>query len=109
MQSYGPLTKEPVPISENVAQVCGAVSHALYDLGSISPGKAGGLASANQEAVSGLSKVLTNEGPELKLTGDQSDQCSVLKVITMEIKVLRLPAGTSQPDQLKPTQSKLPE
>ena len=42
----------------------------LYDVGSISQGKAGGLASANPETVSGLSKVLTNEGPNLKLTGD---------------------------------------
>ena len=70
MLSYGPLTKEPVPISENVAQVCGAVSHALCDLGSISQEKAGGFALANQETVSGLSKVLTNAGPKLKLTSD---------------------------------------
>ena len=95
VQSYGPLTEEPVPISENVAQVCGAVSHAFLIWRGLNITTEGWWLGLSQSWDSFWSVKSIDQWRAVPET-DRWLVWLVLKVITMEIKVLEPLAGSSQ-------------
>ena len=91
--SSSPLTVN-LSLSENVSQVCVALSHALYDPGPISlrEGRWPGLSQSRDSFY--LVKNIDQSGASC--VTDRWPVWPVLKVITMEIKVLEPLAGSSQ-------------